>query len=133
MLLKDPARGREELARMFDGEQVLVRPRPGGFYVAEGTLAISDHTSGGRYARSSSRAGHDDNADIILVRARRQLQERREPHGRSPTVPPQTATAMFSTAQYLNSPSVATTSTPSSDGRKNAIGTARPLPSRFVL
>jgi site-specific DNA recombinase len=38
LLLKDPTRGREELRRMFEGEQVLVRPQPGGFYVAGGKL-----------------------------------------------------------------------------------------------
>lgn len=38
LLLKDPTRGREELRRMFEGEQVLVRPQPEGFYIAEGKL-----------------------------------------------------------------------------------------------
>ncbi len=38
VLLKDPARGREELRRLFEGERVLVRPQPEGFYIAEGTL-----------------------------------------------------------------------------------------------
>jgi hypothetical protein len=38
MLLENPTRGREELRRMFEGEQVLVRPQSGGFYIAEGKL-----------------------------------------------------------------------------------------------
>lgn len=38
MLLEDPVAGREELRRMFEGEQVLVRPQPGDFYIAEGTF-----------------------------------------------------------------------------------------------
>lgn len=38
MLLEDPIASREELRRMFDGEQIVVRPQPGDFYIAEGTL-----------------------------------------------------------------------------------------------
>ena len=38
LLLKDPTRGRQELRRMFEGERVLVRPQPEGFYIAEGKL-----------------------------------------------------------------------------------------------
>jgi hypothetical protein len=34
----DPIVSREELRRMFDGEQIVVRPQRGDFYVAEGTL-----------------------------------------------------------------------------------------------
>ena len=38
VLLKDPVRGRSELRRLFDNEQILVGPQPGGFYIAEGKL-----------------------------------------------------------------------------------------------
>jgi hypothetical protein len=38
MLVEAPTRGREELRRLFDCEQVHVRPQPGGFYIAEGKL-----------------------------------------------------------------------------------------------
>jgi hypothetical protein len=37
-LLKDPARGREELRRLFDEGRVMLRPQPQGFYLAQGKL-----------------------------------------------------------------------------------------------
>ena len=38
VLLADPIRGREELRRLFENGQVLLRPQPEGFYLAEGKL-----------------------------------------------------------------------------------------------
>ena len=38
VLLKDPARGREELRRLFDEGRVMLRPQPQGFYLAQGKL-----------------------------------------------------------------------------------------------
>ncbi len=38
ILRADPARGREELRRLFVNERVLLRPQPEGYYIAEGKL-----------------------------------------------------------------------------------------------